>query len=129
MKDCLFCKIINGEIPSKKIFEDEKVVVIMDVNPAVDGHLLVIPKKHVTDFTELSDDLLIHINKVAKEISQDVMKKLNAKALSFCVNYGESQIIKHFHLHVLPNYHKKAKSLSIDEVYEIIKKEDFESSK
>lgn len=121
MKDCLFCKIINGEIPSKKIFEDDKVVVIMDINPLVDGHLLVIPKEHVTDFTELNSELLTHINEVAKNISQTVMKKLNSNALSLCVNYGDSQEIKHFHLHLLPNYGVKEKALSVDEVYEIIK--------
>ena len=54
MDNCIFCKILNGEIPSKKLYEDDKVIVIMDVNPKVDGHSLVIPKEHVIDFKEAS---------------------------------------------------------------------------
>ena len=50
--DCIFCKIINGEIPSKRVYEDDKVIAILDVNPVVDGHTLVIPKKHIKDYKE-----------------------------------------------------------------------------
>ena len=120
MKDCIFCKIIDGEIPSKKIFEDDKVMVIMDANPVVDGHVLVIPKKHVTDYTELDNDLLLHIYDIAHKMCDKLIKKLDSKGLTFCVNYGDSQVVKHFHLHLLPDYNIKNKSLSIDEVYKII---------
>lgn len=123
MKDCIFCKILNNEISSKKLYEDDKVIVIMDVNPVVDGHSLIIPKKHVTDFTELDDELLCHINKVAKEMSAKLMNKLGSKALSLCVNYGESQVVKHFHLHLLPDYTKKTKSMDVAKVYEILKED------
>lgn len=122
MNDCIFCKIIKGEIPSKKIYEDDVVSVIMDINPKVDGHVLVIPKTHVTDYTELSDELLKHIYKVAKELTPTLMDKLNATALTFVVNYGDSQEVKHFHLHLLPNYLvKDGCEKTVDEVYEIIK--------
>ena len=57
MDNCIFCKIIKGEIPSKKLYEDDKVVIIMDINPVVDGHVLVIPKEHIVDYTEMPDDL------------------------------------------------------------------------
>ena len=97
-------------------------MVIMDANPQTDGHVLVMPKEHVTDYTELSDELLQHINKVAKEIAPSLMKKLDAKAMTFVVNYGDSQAVKHFHLHLIPDYLVKTKSeKTIDEVYEIIK--------
>ena len=56
--DCLFCKIVNGEIPSKKIYEDDLVIGILDINPNGEGHTLVIPKKHYTDYKELPDELL-----------------------------------------------------------------------
>ena len=56
MENCIFCKILNGEIPSKRLYEDDKVIVIMDVNPKVDGHSLVIPKDHVSDFKEASNE-------------------------------------------------------------------------
>ena len=65
MENCIFCKIINNEIPSKRIYEDDKVIVMMDINPVVDGHVLVIPKEHKTDFTELDSDLLNHIYDVS----------------------------------------------------------------
>ena len=116
MNDCIFCKIIKGEIPSKKIYEDDKVVVIMD------GHVLVLPKEHVADYTLVDDELLKHINEVAKKMVPHLMEKLEAKALTFVVNYGDSQAVKHFHLHLIPDYLVKQKSeKSLDEVYEIIK--------
>lgn len=123
MKECIFCKIINNEIPSKKLYEDDKVIAIMDVNPVVDGHVLIIPKKHVNDFTELDDELLHHIHKIAKELSSKLMNKLDSKALTLAVNYGESQVVKHFHLHLLPNYNKKEKTMEIEKVYEILKED------
>ena len=120
--DCIFCKIVNGEIPSKKLYEDDNVIVIMDVYPKVDGHSLIIPKKHITDFTEISDEELANVNKVAKLVGLSIMKKLGANALTKAVNYGDSQAVKHFHMHLLPDYTIKEKSdRSIDEIYEIIK--------
>lgn len=119
--DCIFCKIVNGEIPSKKIYEDDKVIVIMDVNPMVDGHVLVIPKEHYTDFASLDDNISNHIHMVAKEIIPELMSKLGAKGLTQAVNYGESQVVKHFHLHLLPDYGLKKSEKTIDDVYEIIK--------
>ena len=123
MNECIFCKIINGDIPSKKLYEDDKVIVIMDVNPKVDGHSLVIPKEHVTDFMEISDELLTHVYKVAREVSNSLMTKLNANALTLGVNYGDSQVVKHFHLHLLPNYEIEEASMTLDEVYNILKED------
>lgn len=120
--DCIFCKIVNGEIPSKKIYEDDKVIAILDVNPVVDGHTLIIPKKHVEDYTKLDKDLLIHIYDVANKLTKDIMSKLNSKGMTFTVNYGDSQLVKHFHLHLLPDYQIKDKEMEIDEVFEILTK-------
>lgn len=120
--DCIFCKILNGEIPSKKIYEDDKVIAILDVNPVVDGHTLIIPKKHVEDYTKLDKDLLIHIYDVANKLTKDIMNKLNSKGMTFTVNYGDSQLVKHFHLHLLPDYQIKDKEMEIDEVFEILTK-------
>ena len=121
--DCIFCKIINGELPSKKVYEDELVYAFMDIEPTVDGHVLLIPKKHYTDFMELDDDIIIHMNKVRKELTKMLMEKLNVKALSISFNYGDSQVVKHFHMHLLPNLliSDSAKN-TVDEVYQIIKK-------
>ena len=123
MNECIFCKILRGEIPSKKLYEDDKVIVIMDVNPKVDGHALVIPKEHVTDFMEISDELLVHIYKVAREVSKKLMSKLNATALTLGVNYGDSQVVKHFHMHLLPNYEVSTAGKNVEEIYNILKED------
>lgn len=122
--DCIFCKIINGEIPCKKIYEDDKVIAFMDIDPAVDGHTLVVPKKHYTDFNDLDDEIILHMNNVKKELTKYLLKKLNINAMSFTMNYGDSQVVKHVHLHLLPNYLIKTKSeKTIDEIFDIIKPE------
>lgn len=122
--DCIFCKIINGEIPCKKVYEDDKVIAFMDIDPTVDGHTLVVPKKHYTDYTELDDEIILHMNKVKKELTNYLMQKLNINAMTFTMNYGDSQVVKHVHLHLLPNFLVKTKpERSIDEVYDIIKPE------
>ena len=123
MNDCIFCKILKGEIPSKKLYEDDKVIVIMDVNPKVDGHALVIPKEHVTDFMEISDELLTHIYEVAWDVSKIFMSMLNATAFTLGVNYGDSQVVKHFHMHLLPNYEVSSAGKNVEEVYNILKEE------
>ncbi len=120
--NCLFCKIINKELDSKIIYEDDLVIACLDAFPNVSGHTLIIPKKHYTDFTEMPDELLIHINKVAKDLAPKLMEKFKSEAFTLCVNYGESQAIKHYHLHLLPNYgakYKTNKILSRDEAYEV----------
>lgn len=119
--DCIFCKIINGEIPSKKIYEDDNLIAILDLHPACDGHTLLIPKKHFTDLMELDNDTLNSINEVAKKLTPILMDKMNASALSLRVNYGDSQEIKHYHMHLLPNYQFKKPTKSQEEVYEILK--------
>ena len=73
----------------------------MDLNPVVNGHSLVIPKKHVTDFTEVDDELLIHINKVAKEIGTKLVNVLGTSSLKLTVNYLDAQEVKHLHVILL----------------------------
>ena len=123
MDNCIFCKILNGEVPSRRLYEDDKVIVIMDVNPKVDGHSLVIPKEHVVDFKEVSDELLAHMFDVARTMTDKLMTKLDAKAITLGINYGDSQMVKHLHLHLLPNFEVKEASMTIDEVYDILKED------
>ena len=117
--DCLFCKIIKGEIPSYKIYEDELVYAFLDIHPHGNGHTLIIPKKHYKDFTQLPNELLLHINEVAKEIVNLLTNKLNAKGFSITTNYLEMQEIKHYHLHIIPM--AKDKIEPIEEIYNILK--------
>ena len=118
--DCIFCKIVNGEIPSKKIYEDDKVIAIMDVNPVVDGHVLIIPKEHIEDYTKLNNELLLHIYNIAQKLANEIMSKLNSRGITLTVNYGDSQIVKHFHLHLLPDYQLNDKDKDIVEVYKLL---------
>ncbi len=122
--DCLFCKIINREIPADIIYEDDVVIVIMDAYPDVDGHLLVIPKTHYADFQHVPDDVLLHINKVAKKMVPMLMEKLHKDALTMLVNYGEDQKIKHYHLHLLPEFIHKGTKHTREEIVAILKDEN-----
>ncbi len=119
--DCLFCKIIEGAVPSKKIYEDDIVIVILDAYPNVDGHILIIPKKHYNDFTELDDNTILHINNVSKKITNLIIEKLNPKSITYLVNYLDGQKIKHYHYHILPNFGVKPKK-SVEEIFSILKK-------
>ena len=121
--DCIFCKIIKGEIPSKVLYEDELVKVIMDVNPTVNGYALIIPKKHYTDYLELDQNIITHIWDVAKKMGPSIMDKLKAKSLTLLVNFGDDQQVKHFHMHLLPNFgtmESKATKTS-EEIFSILK--------
>lgn len=118
--NCLFCDIANKKESSKILYEDDLVIAIMDAYPNVDGHTLIIPKKHYTTFMDLDNDILDHIFSIAKKLTPMIMEKLNCSSLSLCINYGDSQVIKHFHLHLLPNYGSKP-THTIDEIYDILK--------
>lgn len=102
--DCLFCKIISGEIPSDVIYEDDIVKVFLDIRPNTNGDSLIVPKKHYTDFREVPDETLIHMNNVIKKLYPIYCKKLNCKGLTLCHNTDYGQEIKHFHIHFIPRY-------------------------
>ena len=116
----IFCKIINGEIPSKTIYEDDKVLVILDVNPRGNGHSLIIPKKHYKDLYDIDNETLIHIFSVAKKIGDMLEDKLHCTGITLEQNNGICQEVKHFHLHVIPRY-KYDDIIDVDEVYNILK--------
>ena len=122
-KDCLFCKIIKKEVPSFILYEDDDLMVILDAYPDADGHTLIIPKKHYEDILNIDNETLIKIFDKAREITTKLMKKLGKDAITFVINYGEAQVIKHFHLHLIPNYIKKEHKLSKEEVYKILTEE------
>lgn len=115
--DCLFCNIIAGKIPSKTIYEDQICKVIMDVNPNANGHILILPKKHITDFEEMDTETLSHIHEVAKKIKKMQYDALNPDGLVMVVNYGIAQQIKHYHLHLIPAYKNKQQIVSVDDTY------------
>lgn len=130
MKDCIFCKIIKGEIPSMKVYEDDICLAYLDINPDSDGHTLVIPKTHYKDINDIPDDVLLHIQKTAKIIMKKLEEKLGCDGFTLLQNNGSIQEVKHYHLHIKPHYVSK-KSVELvkykenikdpKEVYEIIK--------
>lgn len=119
--DCIFCKIINGDIPSYKIYEDEKMLAFLDVNPVSVGHTLIIPKKHTLDINTIDNDELISIIDKARDIAKILMDKLNADGFTLTQNNGCAQEVKHFHLHIIPKYNKIIK-MNIEETHKLMSK-------
>ena len=117
--DCIFCKIINGEIPSYKIYEDEVVLAFLDINPDSNGHTLIIPKKHYTDIMEIDNETLIHIFDVARKLKTQIEEKLHCNGVTFIQNNGDVQEIKHYHLHIKPYYKKEEELLPVEEIYSL----------
>ena len=104
--DCIFCRIANGEIPSRTVFEDYAVRVILDLSPATKGHALIIPKDHFEDLYELPEEYLTHIAVVSKKIGLLMKEKLGTDGLNVVQNNGETagQTVKHYHMHLIPRY-------------------------
>lgn len=116
--NCLFCKIIVGEIPSYTIYEDDIVKCFLDINPDSNGHTLIIPKKHYLDLSEIDNDTLIHIMDVARKLRKILEEKLNIDGLTLIQNNGDVQEVKHFHLHLKPYYNKKQDIINVEEIYQ-----------
>lgn len=105
MKDCLFCKIVEGSIPSRTVYEDDLIKVIMNINPATNGHLLVIPKEHMENIIDTKEDIIMHSIKIIKEkLYPQLKEKLNCEGLTLAQNNGLGQEIKHYHIHLIPRY-------------------------
>ena len=104
--DCLFCKIVAGELPSTRIDEDERTVSFMDINPATRGHALVIPRRHSRDLMEISDEDLSATSRAARRLAQRmeaVLKPDGFNILNSC-RPAAWQTVFHFHIHVVPRY-------------------------
>lgn len=104
MEDCIFCKIVNNEIPSYKIYEDDLVYAFLDISPASKGHVLVIPKKHFKDIFEIEENYLERIVVVGQKIAKKMKEVLNIDAVNLFQASGvhAEQSVFHFHLHVIP---------------------------
>ncbi len=126
MNDCIFCKIIKNELPSKTIYEDDLIKVIMNINPTTNGHLLVLPKTHYENILDINEDVVMHSFKVIREKLYPLLKeKLNCKGLTISENNFLGQEIKHFHIHLTPRYendlvdfnYNKELLNDVDEIY------------
>lgn len=103
---CIFCKIANGEIPSKTLYEDEEFRVILDLGPATKGHALILPKNHYANLYELPEDTAAHAMLLAKKMAIKMTDKLHCDGFNLVQNNGEiaGQTVFHFHIHLIPRY-------------------------
>ena len=104
--DCLFCKIVAGEIPSTRVDEDERTVAFMDINPATLGHLLVVPRDHAADLLEVPEADLEACARMAQRLARRVADRLGADGVNVLNSCGQAawQTVFHFHVHVIPRY-------------------------
>ena len=104
--NCIFCKIVNGEIPCAKIYEDDDVLAFLDISQTTKGHTLVIPKKHYDNFLSTPKDIMHRVMNIAQTIGQSQITNLHAKGVNILTNCypAAGQTVMHFHVHVIPRY-------------------------
>lgn len=102
--DCIFCKIIDDQIPKRSLYEDEVCEVIMDAFPTTEGHVLIILKDHVESLDQASYQTVAHISKVTKFISNAMRLALNPDGITTVENSGLLQEVPHAHVHLIPTY-------------------------
>lgn len=134
MDNCIFCKIVAGDIPSMRVYEDEDCIATLDIGPAGRGHTLIIPKNHYDDITDNVDEALLgRLLKVAAMIGARQKERLHADGFNIVQNNGEAagQTVKHLHIHVIPRYAGGPEMVAwvpgdpgkeeLEEVFEILK--------
>lgn len=128
---CIFCKIIEGDIPSKKVYEDDEILAILDISQTTKGHTLVMPKKHYDDFLQIPEHEFGSLMEKAKKIAKQIVSKLDAKGCNILINAGETagQTVRHLHVHLIPRYDENdtvsfqftENSFDLDEILKEIK--------
>jgi histidine triad (HIT) family protein len=103
-QQCIFCQIISEKIPSKKVYEDDKCLAILDINPATKGHILLMPKSHISIMPQLDEKIGGHMMQVARELSRSLLKNLRATGSTIFIANGlaAGQRAQHFMLHIIP---------------------------
>lgn len=103
---CIFCDIVSGKIPNYTIYEDDKVLAFLDVNPTSKGHTLVVPKSHCSSFLYCEAEDLNHCMQVAQQLANQIKEKLNCDGINILTNIGQAagQSVMHFHIHIIPRY-------------------------
>ncbi|MCF7817696.1 MAG: HIT family protein [Kiritimatiellales bacterium] len=106
MNNCIFCKIVNHEIPATVVYEDEDVLVFMDIGPIIKGHALVVPKDHFDSVLETPENVLAKLHRAAKRIAVAQMNGLGADGVNIVQNNGKAagQEVPHMHVHVIPRF-------------------------
>ena len=117
---CIFCKIIAGEIPSYKVYEDEQVLAFLDINPVNPGHTLVVPKKHLANIEEADEETLCRIMRIVKKVGESLKKKLGAPGYNVQENNDPAagQVVPHLHFHIVPRLEQDGLALWPQKQYE-----------
>jgi histidine triad (HIT) family protein len=116
-QQCIFCHIIDGKVPAKKVYEDDKVIGILDINPAAAGHVLLIPKEHYAIMPHVPPEVLSHIAIIGKQLSQAMLKNMKAEGTNFFVANGmvAGQRAPHFMMHIIPRKSKDGVNITIQQ--------------
>ena len=134
MEQCIFCKIVKGEIPAAKVYEDDNTISFLDIMPANKGHCLVVPKKHYREFLDIPDNELERLIKAAKRVAKALSLSIGNGSYNLVMNNGKvaGQLVEHAHIHIIPRLkgdrlrikwsHKKYIEKEMKEVQEKIKK-------
>ncbi|NQV12653.1 HIT family protein [Candidatus Uhrbacteria bacterium] len=106
MSDCIFCNIVADKLPSRKVYENEHAIAIMDAFPSVKGHVLVIPKKHAMNIFDASEESIVEAYRVAHKIAPSLRDAMEADGMNVNMNNGPAafQVVEHPHIHMLPRY-------------------------
>ncbi len=112
-ENCIFCKIANGEIPSRTLYEDDDFRVILDLNPATKGHALILPKEHYKNLYEIDDSTAAKVLPLARKMAVMMTEKLHCDGFNVIQNNNEiaGQTVFHFHVHLIPRYNDDGQSL------------------
>jgi histidine triad (HIT) family protein len=105
-EDCIFCKVLSGEIPSERVYDDEHAIAVMDINPWTRGHAVVFPRKHAADLFEIDEDELGHVAVAAMRLAAKMRGTLGCDGINLLQSNGRAawQTIFHLHVHVIPRY-------------------------
>ena len=106
MENCLFCRLVAGELPCYKVYEDDKVMAFLDIQPCSWGHTVVIPKKHFERWQDVDTDIAASVAVALQKVAKIISKKLQPRAFNICLNDGKGagQAIPHVHWHIIPRY-------------------------
>jgi len=104
--ECVFCRIVKGELPSYKVYEDEKCIAFLDINPITKGHTLVVPKEHVESFSQATQGTAEALSRASLEVARAIKKALKPEGINYFINEGSiaGQVVMHLHLHIVPRY-------------------------
>ena len=128
--DCIFCKIVKGEIPSYTVYENEFVKAFLDISPISNGHTLIIPKKHFENLYDIDIETLKQIEEACKTVAKILKEKLGCDGITRIQNNEYGQDVKHYHMHLIPRYNddnlkievSKDQILSAEKIFDKISK-------